>query len=415
MVGCGSKTNQVKNILKVSDYQLSDDKLEIDRLGIIAIDAYDRKDFKTATNYYTKLYDKTDDVIYASRAIHSAVIVKDFDTVGKVLEKVSKKDQRTPEIDRYLVAYHIDKKEFVKANKLALKLIKKDKTAKNLELVALSYEGLKEYDKALKFYEEAYQDKKEVYSLLKIFDILYLKTDKKQKAIRLFETHTALYGCDKIICSRLLQHYAYKQDSYNVERILKTLYKKSKDPLYAKKLIQFYAANKSYDKAIEFLKESKFDDLLLLDMYTSKKDYKSAMKLADKLYDEKKEPSLLARSAILEYESSHSKNSKQLLESVSKKFENVIKELDDPLYYNYYGYLLIDHDIDVDRGMELVKKALKVEPDSPFYIDSIAWGMYKKDDCQGAYTLLKPIAEKEKEKEIQDHFKIIKKCIEDKK
>jgi hypothetical protein len=41
--------------------------------------------------------------------------------------------------------------------------------------------------------------------------------------------------------------------------------------------------------------------------------------------------------------------------------------------------------------------------------------MYKKDDCQGAYTLLKPIAEKEKEKEIQDHFKIIKKCIEDKK
>jgi predicted Zn-dependent protease len=211
-----------------------------------------------------------------------------------------------------------------------------------------------------------------------------------------------------------MQFYAYSKDTRGMANILKKLYKKTKNPAIAEKLVQLYASQKNYSEAISFLKETKFDDLLLLDIYTSKKDYRHAQKLADKLYKNNGDPALLARSAILEYEGSKNKKSKRLLKSISKKFDKVIDVLNDPLYYNYYGYLLIDHEIDVDRGIELVKKALKEEPDSLFYIDSLAWGMYKKGNCKDAYKLLKPLSLKSDEKEIIDHIKIIKKCIEDK-
>jgi tetratricopeptide (TPR) repeat protein len=414
VAGCAAKSNFVKNIFKISDYELLENDLKEDRLSIFAIDAYNRRDFKNSTKYYKTLYNQTNKIIYASRAIESASLVKDFDSVEEIIKQVDENNQTSPEMQRYLVAYSIDKKEYKKAKKLAQVLYEKNKTAKNMELLALAYEGLEEYDDAINFYDKAYQENKNTYSLLRKFNILYLKTDQKQKAIRILETHKAINGCSREVCTKLLQHYALSKDLDGVERLLKALYKKSKHQIYAKKLIQLYSSNKSQDKAIEFLKDTNFDDLLLLNLYTSKKDYKSAFKLANKLYKQKQEPELLARSAILEYESTKSNMTKIKLKSITDKFEKVVNTLEDPLYYNYYGYLLIDHDLDIDKGMDLVKKALKTEPDSHFYIDSLAWGMYKRGEIESAYKLLKPIAEADKEQEIQEHFKIIKKAMKNK-
>ncbi len=409
--GCATKGNSiVTNIFKTADYELTEGSLEEDRLTIYAIDAYERRDFKNSHKYYKELYYKTDKLMYASRAINSAALVKDFKSVEQILKQVDKNKQRNPEIDRYKIALHVDKKEFKLANKLALDLVDQNASSKNLELAGLSYEGLKEYNKAIKYYKESYQEEKNLYPLLRMFDILYLRLNKREEATKLLETHVALYNCDKVICARLLQHYAYQKDYLGVERILQKLYTKNKHPLYAKKLLHLYNSQQNYTKAIEFLKKTKFDDLLLLNIYTTVKDYKSAFKLAEELYQKNSDPEILARSAILEYESTKHK-SKELLNKITKKFEDVVEELNDPLFNNYYGYLLIDHEIDVDKGIQLVKKALKEDPNSHFYIDSIAWGMFKKGDCQGAYTKLKSIAEVNDEQEIQDHFQEINNCI----
>jgi tetratricopeptide (TPR) repeat protein len=387
---------------------------EEDELLIFALDAQNHGRFDEALKYYTKLYDITDNVTYATLAIKNAVLVKDYESIKKLLDHAKANKEKDPTLDSYLVAYYIDKKKFKEAKELTDKLLSEDRSAKNLELSGLTYEGLEENQKALKFYKEAYEKNKSTYALLKMADLLYIKMDQKQRAIRLLETDVMINGCSESICSRLMQFYAYSKDAKGVTNTLKKLYIKTKNPALAERLVQIYASNHDYDEAISFLKETKFDDLLLLDIYTSKKDYYHAQKLAKELYEKGGNPALLAKSAILEYESSSNKNSKELLDSISKKFEKVIDILKDPLYYNYYGYLLIDHEVDVDKGIKLVKKALEMEPTSLFYIDSLAWGMYKKGNCKDAYKLLKPLSLKSDEKEINDHIKTIEKCIEDK-
>ena len=413
--GCSSKLSSLPPTNdKVLDSNLTAHFPQEDKFAIYALDAQNHGQFKAASTYYTKLYDLTGKVNYATEAIKNAVVSKDYDTIKTILDKAEANNHHDATLDSYLVAYYIDKKRFKDAQALTDKLIKENRSTKNLELAGLAYEGMGESQKALAFYEEAYQKEKSGYALLKMTDLIYIKMKQREKAIRLLETDVTLNGCSETICTRLIQFYSHMNDSEGVANILKKLYKKTKNPVYAEKLIELYASKKNYNEAISFLKETKFDNLLLLDIYTSKKDYKSALALVDKLYEKSGDHALLARSAILEYESSYDKKSKKLLQSICEKFDKVVDILKDPLYYNYYGYLLIDHELDVDRGIEFVKKALKGEPDSLFYIDSLAWGMYKKGNCEDAYQLLEPLSKMSDEKEVIDHIKIIKNCIEGK-
>lgn len=86
-------------------------------------------------------------------------------------------------------------------------------------------------------------------------------------------------------------------------------------------------------------------------------------------------------------------------------FELLLKQpetsgLDFPEIMNYYGYSLIDENrsaAEVDRGLNLVLKALeKVDnPESKLaYLDSKAWGLYRKGKFQEAYDTMKLIDEK---------------------
>jgi len=57
---------------------------------------------------------------------------------------------------------------------------------------------------------------------------------------------------------------------------------------------------------------------------------------------------------------------------------------DDPAIQNFYGYLLAEMGKDLDLAEELVRKALRKEPDNGYYIDSLGWILYKKRDYAGA-------------------------------
>ncbi len=415
-LGCSSahKPSTIQaNSIKVLDSNLTQQFSNEDRLLIFALDSYNRGDFKAATKYYSDLYSQTDNVQYATQAIKSAVVIKDYESIKDLLDKATLQQHDDPTLARYFVAYYIDKKMFTQAKQLTTKLLKDERDSKNLELAGLVYEGLESYPKALGYFEESYRIDKGEYALLKITDLLYLKMDQKSKATRLLETHTKLIGCNQTICTRLMQFYAHAKDSEGVSKVLEKLYIQTQNPAYANRLLQLYNTEKKYNKAITFLKKSQFNDMILLDIYITQKQYQKALKLTEKLYAKTEDPVLLGRAAILEYESSKNKNSKKMLTSVIKKFEQVVEILKDPLYYNYYGYLLIDHEVDIDKGIVFVQKALKIEPDSHFYIDSLAWGFYKKGHCQDALKLLEPIGKMSDEKEIVDHMNKIKKCIEE--
>jgi len=74
---------------------------------------------------------------------------------------------------------------------------------------------------------------------------------------------------------------------------------------------------------------------------------------------------------------------------------------------------LIDHDRNISKGIVYVKRALEVEPDSGYFIDSLAWGYYKEGRCEDAMKLMDRVVEAlgKDDPEVKAHLKAIKSCI----
>jgi hypothetical protein len=162
--------------------------------------------------------------------------------------------------------------------------------------------------------------------------------------------------------------------------------------------------------AIKFLENNKLNDLKLLSLYKRTNQLKKALNLMKDLYKKTKYIDLLAQIAILEFEVA--KDKRKVLQSVIKKFEDVLAVLDNHTYQNFLGYLLIDYDIDVRKGLGLVKKALKKSPNNIAYIDSLAWGQYKLKECKNALQNMKIVVDEIglDDNEIKLHWEKIKEC-----
>lgn len=168
---------------------------------------------------------------------------------------------------------------------------------------------------------------------------------------------------------------------------------------------------------ISFLEKYPVDDPLLLQIYTRYKNYAKASVLAQKLYEESSDVGYLAQSAIFEYEGSKNKNDKAMLAKVLEKLKETLELEENSLNLNYLGYIMIDHEIDIKEGMKYIRKALKLEPNSAYYLDSLAWGYYKLGNCDKAYSIIDKVRKMEggDDPEVKLHYETIKKCKNSKK
>jgi tetratricopeptide (TPR) repeat protein len=222
-----------------------------------------------------------------------------------------------------------------------------------------------------------------------------------------------MIGCSEKVCLFLAELYRQANDLDHLADVYARMYEVTKTNEYAQKAAEIYAYKKAFDKAEKLLVDSGADDRLLLAIYKHTGKFRKAAELAQKLYEETSDPVWLAEYGILIYEAAPKKSDPKLLKKVISSLSKAFKEgVTDPLYYNYLGYLLIDHDVDVKWGLELVRKALAAEPDSAFYIDSLAWGYYKLGQCDKAYREMKKVVDKLglKDEEIKTHWKKIKAC-----
>lgn len=198
---------------------------------------------------------------------------------------------------------------------------------------------------------------------------------------------------------------------------LKKLYYQSKNIIYVKEIAKIYIKTKQEDKLKLFLEESRSYDPLLMDVYANLQEYKNAENMAMELYKKTKEPMYLIKAAVYLYEPNESKFSAKQnnyeLNQVVDRFEKSVFKIGSSMYYNYYGYILIDHDIAVKRGIELIEMALAIEPYNSYFIDSLAWGYYKNAECQKAFDILSPLKD-DMQEDIQNHLKKIKQCLENK-
>jgi len=72
---------------------------------------------------------------------------------------------------------------------------------------------------------------------------------------------------------------------------------------------------------------------------------------------------------------------------------------------NYLGYMLADRGEKLDESIDLVRRALVIEPDNGSYLDSLGWAYYKSNKLDLALDSLKKAADQlARNSVIQDHY-----------
>jgi len=366
--------------------------------------------FKVSNAYYKKLYHATNRDEYLLKELKTALYSGISSKNISKLEEYIAVHPRDVIAKRLLLSSYLYSKQYKMAQESSQSLLLDSKEPVDFELSANSYIFTKEYSKGIELLNEAYIRTKNENILLKITTILVNYMGKVSEATNRLEEHRLSQGCTERVCTQLIDIYVQQNKISKLQPLYAELYTATNKEIYAEKTIESFVYVKDYQGAINFLKTTYQNDTMLYALYVDGKDFKNANKLSQKLIETTKEPKWYAESAMALYESSVDKNDKAMLAEVVKRFEEAIKHgIENTVYLNYYGYTLIDKDIDVAKGIRIIKKTLEEQPDNSYYLDSLAWGEYKLKHCEEALKLMKKVVDIEGlgEEEIREHWNTI--------
>jgi len=389
---------------------ISEDSLIIQGL---LFDEY--KAYENSRRVFAKLYDDTGAKEYLFREMTASLLSgKHIENSIKRLRSWDEKNPDTLEVKRLLIPLYLTNQQVNEAKIEAEYLIERSTEAKDLDLASNPYLYSGEFKKALELLDKAYKKTSNEDVLLRMTVVMDEYTNERKKAIQLLETHRRMNVVNSNqLFYKLLSLYIKENDIDGVLEIYKVLYDKDEQEKYLAKIIEAYVYKRDIDGAISFLEENKAGDTTLYELYKSKKYFDKALKLTNKLYKKYNDAKWLAEKAVLTYENAVDKNDKKMIDKVVAYFDKAISlGVDDSIYLNYYGYTLIDKDINVKKGMKIISDALVQQPDNTYYLDSLAWGYYKEKDCKKAYKMMKKVVDREglEEAEIAEHWDLIQKC-----
>jgi tetratricopeptide (TPR) repeat protein len=372
-----------------------------------------RGDFQKSNYFYSKLYDKTGNDEYMFREMRTALYLgKKSKNIVK-LESWVKENPENIQAKRILISFYLNEKKYDKAKVLSKLLISQSNNPVDFELASNPHIMTEEYKEAVSLLTQAYNKTMNAEILLKISTLLANYIGDVDEAVVRLERHRVSVSCDERVCLQLAEIYSKQEKIDKLLTIYQTLYKKTKKSGYGVKVVEGYIYKKEPDKAIEFLQKDYVNNELLYELYLSKKDYFKAQKVAQKNYESGKNAKWLAESAMALYEQAENKNDKNMLLELVNKFDKAISEgVRDAVYLNYYGYTLIDKEMDIEKGIKLVKEALLTDDNNTYYLDSLAWGYYKQNRCEKARIAMKKVVDIEglDEDDILDHWTKIKAC-----
>ncbi len=356
-----------------------------------------------AVETYATLYKKSGKAEYLIEKIKLLIGAKRY---SEAKTQILEANTQNIKLQRLLVLVYLKQQKLDDALKIALKNIKTSNSYIDYKVAADLYLAKKEYEHSFKYMQSAYAKNQTVETLMPMVKVLVSYLKKDADAIAYLQTHLKSFGFNEALASQLLAIYGKNSNVEGMKESLKLLYNNTKKDDYAKKLLSIYGYQNDSEGAIGFLEESGYNQPLLYDLYKQKKLYSKALDVAMQLYKDTANPTWLAQAAILQYDLEYP------LTKIVQTFEQAIEEgVNDPMYLNYYGYILIDHELDIAYGIKLVKQALEQKPDSVYYIDSLAWGYYKQKKCKMAKKYL-PRLEMDDSEEIRQHIKMIKRCTD---
>jgi predicted Zn-dependent protease len=381
-----------------------------DQLIIQAIFLEEQGAYKQSNEFYALLYKETKKEEYLLRELTTAYQAGISSPNLNDLKIYIQNNPKNLQAQRMLLSFYLKDKKFNKAKEVGSNLTQQSKQAVDFELAANPYIFSGEYLASLKYLQEAYDKTLNEDILLKIVTIQINYLQKIDDAIEGLENHREKEGCSEKICLQLIGIYSQQRKTSKLIPIYKDLYHGTKKEIYSEKIIESYLMNKNLNATIEYLEGTTSNNTLLYSLYMEQKSYVKANNLAKLLIKKTNNPKWYAESAISYYESLSNKDDKEQLKKIVANFEKAIQLGEkNPVYLNYYGYTLIDKEIDIKKGLDIIKKALAEEPGNTYFLDSLAWGHYKLDNCEKAYPTMKKVVEVEglNEEEIIEHWNAI--------
>jgi tetratricopeptide (TPR) repeat protein len=372
------------------------------------------KAYENSYQVYKKLFDETGTEVYLFKEATASLLSRKH--IVESIDRLKIWDKKYPdkiEVRRLLIPLYLTIRQVKNAKTEAEFLLEQSTSPMDLDLASNSFLYAGEFNRALELLSKIYETMPRETVLLRMVEIMDEFTGERKKAIQLLETHRRMNIVSHDVYVKLLYLYQKEKDIDGILETYKALYEQDRNDELLAKIIDAYVYKRDIDGAIGFLEKDKSKNELLYQLYKTKRDFNKAITLVDKLYAKDKDAKWIAEKGVLIFENSKDKDDKKMIQDVLSHFEEAMAlGNDDSIYLNYYGYTLIDKEVDIKKGMKIIQDALVQQPNNTYYLDSLAWGYYKKRDCDKAYKLMKRVVDEEglEEKEIIDHWHAIKQC-----
>ncbi len=153
----------------------------------------------------------------------------------------------------------------------------------------------------------------------------------------------------------------------------------------------------------QFSNYEKFKNKTLIrisNIYRRNNDYKKSMEILDKIdFSKTVAPEVFYYRSLNLVLLKDWKNAIESFDTLLEKYPN------NPEISNFVGYTLVDRNIRLDEGIDLIQFAVSKEPQNGFFLDSLGWAFYKLNDFKKAIIYLERAIELEpQEMEITDHL-----------
>ncbi len=168
---------------------------------------------------------------------------------------------------------------------------------------------------------------------------------------------------------------------------------------------------KRYDEAIlhlSKLRDADPDDmrsyLALGGVYAAKEDFRSAANLYDQAVERLKQPKQADWNVFYQRGIAYER-----LKEWPKAEPNFFKALelqpDQPQVLNYLGYSWVDMNMNLDRGLEMIRRAVELRPSDGYIVDSLGWAHYRLNRFAEAVTELeRAVSLKPDDPVLNDHL-----------
>ncbi len=422
-LGCSNKTveienNNIKETEKVDFIEVKTKPFELENQYIIlALETENQRLYYDARDLYFLLFEKTNNYEYFVKYLNILTQLKDYELVKNQTLKYYINNIKQEEVILRLYTFALFKldnqKEAIDNGEKLVKLYPNDI---NYELLGSIYLDQNNSLKAYELFEKAFEINKSENTFFNLTNILYHNLSKKEESINKIEQYVSSKGYDFNLCIQLLTFYEKENKTQKIVPFLKEMYfdyKNKEETMSLNKtkiLLVKYIAKDDVLSAINFLEQNQEEDEILLNLYKITNQPQKVYDLLETLYSKSNNIDYLAQQAIIEFEMTEDK--KKVLNDVVMKFDRVLYNSSNHVYQNYLAYILIDYDLNVRRGVSLVKKALEQEPKNVAYLDTLAWGEYKLKNCKEAFKEMKKVVDEIglEDDEIKMHWQKIKEC-----